>query len=172
MHGSRTLPVLLLALAAAVPAAASDSEPRCTQILVTSEREGGKEKPGRKFSATTTEDLTFHVLFPTGMSGEHIVELRLYLPTGDLFQRVAVPVVDVGAKPRDVSVSGYPHPLEQKSLQQTRFDGRNHKRVSIDFPIAGTAIINNSLYGSWRVEVYVDDDAEPCGKAGVFEIQP
>ena len=38
--------------------------------------------------------------------------------------------------------------------------------------VAGTAIVNHSLYGSWRVEPHIEGDPRPCGPASRFWITP
>jgi hypothetical protein len=38
--------------------------------------------------------------------------------------------------------------------------------------VAGTAIVNHSLYGAWRVEPHIEGDPRPCAAASSFWIGP
>jgi hypothetical protein len=39
-------------------------------------------------------------------------------------------------------------------------------------PVAGTTIVNNSLYGTWKAEAYFEGERTACAKARSFVIKP
>jgi hypothetical protein len=73
-----------------------------------------------------------------------MLRLRVYAPSGFLYQVLAVPVAA----------------------------GRGHRRIEARLPVAGTSIMASGLYGRWRVVPQVDDSSEPCGPGRPFVIQP
>jgi hypothetical protein len=154
-------------LVAAPPARGARPIVDCSAILVSSAEEGSKNVPSPKFAATRTTDLTFSVLFPQ-LSGVHLLELHVFLPTGHLYRKLFVPVAD---REDLVSLPGFPKPVRRTVPQPARLAGSaKAKKVDVPFPVAGTPILNNSLYGTWSVVPYVDSDDTPCGSARKFEL--
>lgn len=173
--------MLLLALALMAPAlagSASDTEhPRAavrvrptgecrvvglTPVLAV-ETDPGAEKPWRvklrmvrrrRFSAARTLDLQFQARTHRRVEPDARLELRLYTPKGHLYQTLRVESPE--APPSD------PHARLRRILRP---------RVAT-LPVAGTAIVNHSLYGRWTVQPYLNGTATPCGGPQRFWIEP
>lgn len=160
----KTLALTVLLLGATTGAA----EQPCASILAGS-REETKESWGHSFSASRTTDVTFAVLLKEGFSGDHLLELRLFTPSGHLYQSIDVPIGETAATRQ---VNGYARPLKVRKPQPTVHANGRYSRVEIPFPVGGTSISTNSLYGRWRVQAYLDGSTEPCGTPTYIQIKP
>lgn len=122
----------------------------CTIVWVTAPNPPGKVRsrwPPLDFSASKVLDLKFWVVLPSRRTTPgRRVEVKLFTPKGHLYQTLAAPV-DAG-RPR---------------LFQT---------VTMRLPVAGTTIVNNSLYGRWTAAAYLEGGASPCTKTRKFQIRP
>ena len=49
--------------------------------------------------------------------------------------------------------------------------GRKFESVDVSFPVAGSTIVTSSLYGRWKVEIFLDGAADPCGRPTFFHIR-
>ncbi len=166
---------VVFGIALAIPAgalAASNASSPCVAILAASAEETPNGKFGTSFSATKTTDLTFSVAFQRGYTGEHLVELRFFTPRGFLYQSMTVPAVIGGTASGTRTVPGYPHPMRVKSGPRFTYKGSTLWKVDVPFPVGGTEIGRNSLYGTWKVQAYLDGAADPCGAAATFRIGP
>jgi hypothetical protein len=74
----------------------------------------------------------------------HVVTFRVFTPNGHLYQEVRVV-----------------HRPESSNDEVTLIGS---------FPVAGTAIATNSLYGRWKVVPYLDRNAVACAAASFFTI--
>ncbi len=124
-----------------------------------------------RFSATKILDLTFTVLFPPNLEGEHLVELRVFTPDGQLYRSVPMPVARGPAGPVR-AVEGYPHPVAQKPLTQVSRGRGTFAAASTTLPVGGTDIVSSGLYGRWRVEAFLDGAEQRCAPAGFFVLSP
>ncbi len=147
----------LLVLAA--PGASLDRNPAsCGAIQITAP--GAPVPPKRKakrkptFSASSILDLKFEVGLPPALKGPHTLELKVFTPKGHLYQTLSAAIrTPAGA-----------------ADQRTRGAGRT---ASALLPVAGTTIVNNSLYGEWKVEAFLDGErTTACTKALSFLIEP
>lgn len=170
------LAALLLAWQA-LPAADDEGEAMagggripCTDILAKSAEENGGAW-ATSFHASMTTDLTLAVIFPKNFQGEHEVELRLYTPGGDIYQSIRVPIAEAGRKAENRVVNGYPRAIQQVVPKPEAYLGTALLKVEIPFPVGGTLISSNSLYGQWRIEALVDQDKKPCGKPVYIQIE-
>jgi hypothetical protein len=132
----------------------------CTAVWV---RSAGPSSPSEKkrvllrpltFSATEILDLELVVIVPSKNAGKDM-EIKLYTPKGQLYQ-----TLKVGA---DASASA-------SGADQAR--GRWYETVTARLPVAGTTIVNNSLYGVWKAEAYFEGSSSPCTRARSFSIKP
>jgi len=97
----------------------------------------GKERPGRAFSAQTLRDLLLVVEYRHLAAGAHSQRLKLFAPDGALYQQFTTEfAVGTGRAPAWLPV-------------ETRL------------PVGGTWITEHSLYGTWRLEVYLDAASQP-----------
>lgn len=78
--------------------------------------------------------------------GEHSQELRLFLPDGNLYQKL----------PR-VRFTTLASSVSSPDVQTAR-RSRGEPTVITALPVAGTLITQHSLVGTWRVQVYLDGE--------------
>jgi hypothetical protein len=179
-HAIRVLLLAAGAFLALVPGVRAQPD-KCGQMDVGGRPASGviATADGVTVAATVVEDLVLHVKLKKSLAGEHVLRLDFYLPEGDLYQSVSVPVSlgDKGAKASSRAeprrVAGYPFPLPTK-VAQPIVSGKDADKQTLDvaLPIAGTAIVSNSLYGSWAVDLTLDDAAQPCAPRVTFGMQP
>jgi hypothetical protein len=150
---------MTLGAAAAGAQKAAPSAAACQSVWVTAPFSTGKpasrsRKP-LNFSAAEVLDLEFQIVVPAdaSLAGRRL-ELKLFTPKGHLYQTLAVPTA-VGA-PK----AGTP---KRRARYQT---------VTARLPVAGTTIVNNSLYGTWKAEPYFEGERTACVKARTFVIKP
>jgi hypothetical protein len=94
------------------------------------------------FPANGTLDLGFRTLLSPAAAG-HSLRFRLYTPSGHLYQ-------ELGGQPATDSKLG----------------------VEARLPVAGTDVVNHSLYGTWTVSAHVDGATRPCSRARAFSFKP
>jgi hypothetical protein len=130
----------------------------CTAVWVTSLDPAGRSETKRAarrpltFSATEILDLKLVVIVPSKNARKNM-EIKLYTPKGHLYQ-----ILKVAA---DASASG-----------ADKARGRWYETVSARLPVAGTTIVNSSLYGVWKAEAYFEGSSSPCTRARSFSINP
>ncbi len=110
-------------------------------------RDGATTLPGESFSVGRARDL--RILVWWNVAGSHTQRLELLSPDGALYQRI------VGAFDADAA----------------RFEGRSRSDfvpVETLLPVAGTWITDNSLFGDWTVNVYLDGERTPITSATFF----
>jgi hypothetical protein len=91
---------------------------------------------GGNFSADAVRDLLITVAYQGLALGAHTQRLNLYAPDGALYQQFATAFVVEGSVARP----------ETRLL------------------VGGTWITQHSLYGTWRVEVYLDQARTPAAQ--------
>jgi hypothetical protein len=155
----------------------------CVRIEVSSPSGSAPSAPGParptvplvatpSFSVTRILDLDFTVLFPPGLQGEHVVELRVFTPDAQLYRSLTTPFAR-GAQPNAVrQVDGYARPVTQQQLRRVSRSRRLFAAVSTTLPVGGTDIVSSGLYGRWRVEAYLDGAEQRCGAAASFNLNP
>jgi hypothetical protein len=126
------------------------------------------------FSTTATDDLAATVEIDGAATGEHLLELRWYLPGGGLYQSVAVPFA-AGVAPAAAGrrIDGYPFPVEVRAAtERSRAGFGGVFAVSDRLPVAGSSIVEAALWGEWRLEAFLDGGTEPCAAAVLFRMEP
>lgn len=133
-----------------------------------------EQSPGPKdrFSATAVTDLVFTTRFGGKLSGEHVLELKVFGPSGTLYQSLAVPIAAPGKTPGERPVKDYPYPKKEVAVRTVGQGASAVHEVDVSFPVGGTLIVQNGLYGTWKVEPYLDFQRRPCGPATSFQIVP
>lgn len=168
----RTLAVTLVMLSlASVTFAAGGG---CLALATSSPQQAGGAFAST-FSATQVIDVDLTVLFTQGvanqLSGDHVLEVRMFTPRGNLYQSIAVPFSNDRSKTgQKNSIPGYPQPVAVKVLKETTFQNGRHYGVNVTLPVAGTPILNNSLYGTWTAQAFVDGERLPCSQPTSFTI--
>jgi hypothetical protein len=178
MTAMRTCLPIVLTLAAVTPATAGGPPPgpsptqasRVPCVVAVSALEAPQTRTDRPpvFRASVVQDLRLDVSFSKQMqkgfeTGDHVVEMRVYTPRGRLYQSLMVPFSADGG--HTAKLDGYPRAVQVQSLHVA-------PSVGAAFPVAGTSIVQSSIYGDWRVEVHVDGAATRCGAPAVFTVQP
>jgi hypothetical protein len=130
-----------------------------------------------RFWARSAEDLVFTIsLNPDAIDGTTVVHLRVMLPSGHLYQEAAYPVATASARSESGTpaierrVKGYPYPIRERLLTEVQGDRGLEERLAVAFPVGGTQIVRNSLYGKWNVFGFLGDADQPCGEAASFVI--
>jgi hypothetical protein len=134
-------------------------------------RNGG---PG--FSATQIVDVDFQVRFAPRNGDDHLLSVRVFTPRDHLYQQIDVPFsaqIPAGSKSTR-RIEGYPRPVVLQKTQEVEETGSNANKgqrrhqVMARLPVAGTLIMQNSLYGDWTAEAFLDG-GDRCGTI-TFEI--
>jgi hypothetical protein len=146
----------------------------CAAVLVGSDQIAAGEY-GTSFSATKIIDLDFSMLFApeSGLKfkGTHVLELRVFTPNGHLYESTAFPFsAEAAKKGGKEKIDRYPLPLPVEVLSETTYAKGKYLLVKSRVPVAGTPIVNNSLYGEWRAEAYLDDELLPCSIPATFTL--
>jgi hypothetical protein len=125
-----------------------------------------------RFSATRILDLGFTVLLRRPVSGDHLAELRVFTPDGQLYRSLVVPVTSRGQAAATRQVAGFPRPLPQQRLLRVTRGKSAYSAASASLPVAGTDVVSSGLYGRWRVEAYLDGAEERCAQPAWFVLGP
>jgi hypothetical protein len=114
------------------------------------------------FSASRVIDLEIRLLLPKDVYRDTDIEVRFVNPNGHLYeaQTVAVGRPDVAKTER--RVEGYPHPLEVKEPRPFLVNREQFDRVDLRWPVGGTLISKNGLYGTWTVVALTPGTEFPC----------
>jgi hypothetical protein len=128
------------------------------------------------FSAAQVIDIDLAVVMNPGfakkLSRDHILEIRIFNPRGDLYQSISVPVTVDPTRTGEAAVPGYPRPVKRKILSEITYNNAKHYQAGVRLPVAGTIITRNSLYGRWTAEAILDGEVLKCGKTAEFTITP
>lgn len=142
--------LVLLALGAAEPPSEATVPPfrpgNCAPVTVSSPQ---APRARLRFSAARALDLKFHLRVRRGIEGPHTLTLKVYTPSGHLYQELRVP-------------------FRAESAMRKR--GSRGTMLAASLPVAGTAITASGLFGRWRVEPHLDGSLRPCGSATRFQI--
>ena len=149
---------LALGMLMLVPSAESVAAPtlakrsRGCRIFVSSPEAAttGRKKP--KFSAAEIMDIQLQALVSRKLTGHHSLEFKIYTPKGNLYQSMTLQFDADAPIPR-----GTP---------------RRSRRFQAVLPVAGTSIVTSSMYGTWKVEAFLDGDDRRCSRPRKFVIQP
>jgi hypothetical protein len=166
----RTFPLALIAFTAVLPAWGQQPDEIRATVAV-SDVPGGQ--PGDVFEALQFLDLHFDVTLAGELEGEHILELAAYTPNGHLYQVLTTPIStapDRAGLP--IRVVGYPDPLPTQHLQAERPGEDLASSATFRLPVAGTAIISNSLYGRWTIRLRLDHQWIICDQPCTFLLEP
>ena len=176
----------MVTLAAPAPAAAGNE---CLSIVLTGAPgttifvdgfEGGSTAAWSApvlptFSLVATDDLGVAVAFDASLAGDHLLELRWFLPGDALYQSVATPFT-AGALESGGSrfVAGYPFPVAVVAAWRNlaNVEAPDDWLVNSALPVAGPSITDADLQGDWRVEAYLDGSETQCGAPRPFRLEP
>ncbi|MFI5339005.1 MAG: hypothetical protein ACHQ7N_04110 [Candidatus Methylomirabilales bacterium] len=111
---------------------------------------------GDHFSAKALRDLLILVEYRDLAPGPHTQRLQLYLPDGALYQQFTTAVEAGGAAQGRAEA----HP-EHARAPRAPGEQPGKEQVVTRLPVGGTWITQYSLYGTWHVEVYLDQARTP-----------
>jgi hypothetical protein len=126
------------------------------------------------FSISGTVDLGVEVTLDPATAGDHLLELRWYLPGDGLYQSVAVPFSNAARAPSTRRVAGYPFPVPTRRARLANTSGPGHAPVlAVDdrLPVAGTSIVAAGLDGEWHVAAFLDGQEDPCTAPVGFRLE-
>ena len=123
-------------------------------------------KPEIKDTFSAKKNLNVYVnIFWRDTEKQHVVMLEYITPSGYLYEKKKVPVSIDGNGPVRMQLPGYRFPVKVKRAKtsaDSRFYLRRTKITSIPFPVGGTYVSKNSLYGKWTLRIYIDGQDKPC----------
>src|SRR5512145_292618 len=94
------------------------------EVSVTSPqvRRGRPGRIARPFRATQILDLAIGAQFPRRLSGEHVMEFKVYTPSGHLYQTLTVPFTGDWRRRNGMHrwVHRYPSPLREEQMREVR----------------------------------------------------
>ena len=138
-----------------------------SNVDLTSQRIKGLNRPIKVtdgFSVRDTLNIYINLYWPKNES-EHIVTLKYFTPKGYFYEEEKYPIAINNTERVRVQIPGYRFPkrvILAKSSPISSFNVINRKITSIPFPIGGTYISKNKLFGMWKVKIYVDNNKDPC----------
>jgi hypothetical protein len=177
-------------VAAAVPADAASklkADKSCLSVSVGSKQSLGKgngnssddekefESGVTQFSATQVTDIEFAIVFSSTVAAQftnaHVVEFRVYTPQGNLYETISIPITNNPARAGEKHrIAGYPDLVPLQVLTSINHGGGRGMYAKVTLPVAGTPIVSNSLYGTWKAEAIVEDEIAPCSLPAQFTI--
>jgi hypothetical protein len=108
----------------------------------------GHNRVGEEFPGRGLRELRIVVNW-TEVDHVHQQRLELYSPDGSLYQRLTSAFTGVRRAP--IRAAHHPPTV-----------------VTTRIPVAGTSIVDSSLFGEWCAEVFLDDEAAPIARHRFF----
>jgi hypothetical protein len=128
----------------------------------------GRQVRGQEFPAGSLRELLIVVEY-RHLAGTRTQRLDLYTPGGALYRQLTTEVTLAG-QGRPVA-TGASRPDRGKSRGRTPAPAWG-ERVETRLPVGGTWITEFSLFGAWRVDVYLDQERMPITTSEVFILTP
>jgi len=133
--------------------------------------ESPKAKSVPTFSVTTTSDLLLTAVLDASTKGDHVLEIKVITPDGGLYRSITVPITDPGRAAKAQSLKGFPHALLTKPMIWTVIGRRKALAVTVPFPVGGTDIVSNGIYGTWKLKASLDGAPSTCATASSFSLK-
>ncbi len=144
----------------------------CPAIEITSARVPvARSNRTPSFAATRIVELEIAALLQP-VPAQGVLRFKVNAPGGFLYQTLTVPFATQDGRPNPGGtrrVDGSSRPLVEQQAQLVSPVHRRY-RVAARFPVAGTLITANGLYGKWTVEPWLDGLPVPCGPTQAFVI--
>jgi hypothetical protein len=151
--GAFLLAASFLSTGEAIAQRSRQPQSTCPLLWVTSDTPGRAVRARTlRFPASRILDLVVQVMVPVNSASARGVEVKMYTPKGHLYQTLSVASGDRSLRPPS-----------KRARYQT---------VSVRLPVAGSTIVQNSLYGTWRAEAYFEGEATACARPRKFAIEP
>jgi hypothetical protein len=169
----RTMFLVLAAVTSSASFSAAAAEPQCIGVTAGSAAQRGRPVTP-VFSATQVVDVDLEVLFSPAaalrLTGHHVVEVKIYSPKGNLYQSISIPFSFDRNRPLERRLDDYPEPVALRTPVARTYNRSRHYGVAVTLPVAGTPILNNSLYGLWTATAFIDGARSTCGAPMKFRI--
>ena len=119
------------------------------------------------FSARDTLNIYVNFYWNASEPQKHVLLLKFYTPGGFLYLKEKFPVAIKVNSPDKMEIPGYRFPLKVRRgkgvvLQEFSIDGT--LITPFVFPVGGTYIGKNKLFGRWKLEIFIDGNKTPCGE--------
>ena len=179
MKGAMTFLFVAAAMLIAAPQSrAAKKDKSCLAVLVGSPQVEPRESKWSKnpsFSATNVIDVEFAILFSKSIAAQfdsvHMVEFRVYTPTGALYESIVIPMTTNQNRANERHrVPGYPDLVPVRVLESVNHGLGQGMFAKVKLPVAGTPIVSNSLYGAWKATALVEDEPSICAQPAEFTI--
>jgi hypothetical protein len=121
---------------------------------------------GDHFSAKALRDLLVLVEYRALTPGPHTQRLLLYLPEGALYQQFTT-----AFESGEAAKGQAPALPASGRAPQAHHEELGMEQVTTRLPVGGTWITQYGLYGTWRVEVYLDQARTPAAQR-TFVLEP
>ncbi len=128
---------------------------RCYRVAVSSPEAARTRRRKPRFSAAEIMDIQLKTLVSRKLTGQHSLEFKIYTPKGNLYQSMTLQF-DADA------------PIPEGARRRAR----RFQEVSAVLPVAGTSIVTSSMYGTWKVEAFLDGANRSCSRPRKFVINP
>ncbi len=163
--------VLLIILAAPLAAEQINAQAQVCALVDIGTESMYLADPDTALSVTEFSDLRMRVRFKPEIVGDHLLELRLITPRGHHYQTLTAAIstsTELAGARR--AVAGFPRALPVQVLQPVQVsseapDEPTQLGTELSIPVAGTTIVTSSLYGTWRIEVFLDGSEITCLEA-------
>ena len=152
---------------------------RCGMLRVVSRPEDGRWDPQivwrahkAEFSVRRILDVLFVMALPESrVPGDRVLHFVVRTPRGSVYQKIDAPMGAPEKMPGMRTLSGYRHPLREYRTRLVHGPIGRMVVTAVPFPVGGTAIQQNGLYGTWRVEAHMEGARRPCAVA-TFVLRP
>jgi hypothetical protein len=147
-----------LAFTSPIHAAAGASDGHCVLLEAgPSDRPTAPRNGTYKAKATTDIELLVRFLAAPNTTPDPAgdrISFRFLAPGGSLYQEVEVPVAEPARPEKQRTMPGYPFPVTVVAATRagTAANGTAIFEVRTRFPVGGTQITANGLFGLWTVE--------------------
>lgn len=169
-----SLVVVLMLGSIAASAASAAAPPTCSRLLV-----ARSEAPAAYVTAVSAVeilDLDLVVAIPWKLAkdwkGEHRMEIDVLNPRGNVYQSIEFDfVVEKRGRKSSLFTPGQHEPVEAELMTLAGQGQDKYLGVKARLPVAGSSIMQNSMYGTWSVVTRVDGAVISCDLAGTLTFQ-
>ncbi len=168
----KRISMILGIVVAALGAGAANTQ--CSRLLV-----ARSESPATyvtSVAASDSLDLDLVVAIPWKLAkdwkGKHRMEIEVLNPLANVYQTIEFPfVVEKRGRKSSLFTPGQKEPVEAEFLTLAGQGQDKYLGVKARLPVAGSSIMQNSMYGTWSVVTRVDGDVISCsGAPSAFEL--
>jgi hypothetical protein len=136
-----------------------------------------KQPRDLRFSTRAVLDLEFQTRLARAYHGDHVLQFKVFTPSGFLYQELSVPFA--WPTPGRARAKGQPEPASNAGQTGAKVQvvgetasswGQRRAELSARLPVSGTSITMSTLYGRWSVQAFLDGKPRPCSPIRYFTI--